>query len=599
MLRQASVDDRCAPQARPTERNARVSAELRCTYAGLGGRGRVSTQIAERLTHLREARLAELCEQLLRRRGWDVEPTSQARDVDIVARDPQGRRWLVQAIAGRSPLSPADIYKLTAQQKLHGADRALLVTTLVVPQKLAVEMQALEIELWDAVMLATLIEADAELRDSLLRTNDEPAPLRPGQLWVHELHVRGYRGIDELALELPGQGPTVLAGLNGAGKSTMLEALATGLSWLLARLANPEGRGRGIPDRDIRNGARHCEIRMFATVDGRAVEWSVAASRKGARNRPRPELDELNAATGAIQIGLEQAPSRPLPIAVMYAVNRAVLDVPQRIRKRHDFSRFSAHQGALVHGGTRDFRVFFEWFRDREDLENEQRIKHPEHRDPQLVAVRGAIETLLEGVSNLRVRRNPQRMIVDKPGEQLVVDQLSDGEKCLLAAVGDLARRLALANPESTTPLQEHGVVLIDEVDLHLHPKWQRSVIPDLERTFPNCQFVVTTHSPQVLSHVKGETVRLGRGEHGIAVLDRRSVYGWDTNRILEEFLEVDERPREVKEELDEYFRKIQTGRLEEAEQARHKLESELGLDDPSFKKADVLMRHRRLLAGE
>lgn len=557
------------------------------------------TPIAERLALLGDARLAELCEQLLRRRGWDVEMASQARDVDLVARDAQGRRWLVQAITGRSPLPPAAIYKLTAQQKLHGADRALLVTTLSVPQKLVVEMQALEIELWDAATLATLIEADGELRDSLLRSSDEPAPPRPGQLRVRKLHVKGYRGIDELELELPEHGPTVLAGLNGAGKSTMLEALAIGLSWLLARLASPEGRGRSIPDRDIRNGARHCVIRMHATVDGRPIEWSVAASRKGARDRPRPELDELSAATRAVQAGLERDPSRPLPIAVMYAVNRAVLDVPQRIRKRHDFSRFSAHQGALVHGGTRDFRVFFEWFRDREDLENERRIKEPEHRDSQLVAVRQAIETLLEDVSNLRVRRNPQRMIVDKPGEQLVVDQLSDGEKCLLAAVGDLARRLAIANPESTTPLHEHGVVLIDEVDLHLHPKWQRSVIPDLERTFPNCQLVVTTHSPQVLSHVKGETIRLGRGERGITALDRHSVYGWDTNRILEEFLEVDERPREIKAELDEYFRKIQAGQLDEAEQARRKLEREIGLDEPSFKKADVLMRHRRLLAGE
>lgn len=556
----------------------------------------MSSQVAEWLARLHGEGLEALCEQLLRRRGWNVDAANPAWDVDLVAHDPSGRRWFVQVIAGRSPLQPAVIYKLTAQQELHGADRTLLATTLPVSQKLAVEMQALEIELWDVETLVELVEADAELRDSLLRAGDGLDPREPGRIWVRKLHVRGYRGIEELELELPEHGPTVLAGLNGAGKSTMLEALATGLSWLFARLANPDGRGRVVPDRDIRNGARHCEIRMHATVDGRPIEWSVVASRKGARDRPRPELEELNAATRAIQVGLEQDPSRPLPVAVMYAVNRAVLDVPQRIRKRHDFSRFSAHQGALIHGGTRDFRVFFEWFRDREDLENQRRIEQPEHRDPQLVAVRQAIETLLDGVSNLRVRRNPQRMLVDKEGEQLVVDQLSDGEKCLLAAVGDLARRLALANPDSAAPLQEHGVVLIDEVDLHLHPKWQRSVIPDLERTFPRCQLVVTTHSPQVLSHVKGETIRLGRGEHGITVLDRRSVYGWDTNRILEEFLEVDERPPQVKIELEDYFHKIQAGRLEDAEQARRKLEADLGPDEPSFKKADVLVRHRRLL---
>ena len=190
-------------------------------------------------------------------------------------------------------------------------------------------------------------------------------------------------------------------------------------------------------------------------------------------------------------------------------------------------------------------------------------------------------------------------MIVDKDGEELIVDQLSDGEKCLLATVGDLARRLAIASPDSASPLQERGVVLIDEVDLHLHPRWQRRVVPALQRTFPNCQFIVTTHSPQVLSHVKEEAVLLGRGDPGLAILARRSVYGWDTNRILEEFLEVDERPREVKEKLDGYFREIQTGALQAAEQTRKELEDEIGSDEPSFKKADVLIRHQQLLSGK
>lgn len=540
-----------------------------------------------------------LCEQLLQKRGWVVEASPRDAEVDFIARNAEGRRYVVQCKAGTSQLQVSTMYRLAAQPKLHGTERALLVTTMAVPARLANEMQALEIELWANDELAEAIRSDADLREGVARASPAAIAIEPGQLRILELDVRGFRGIAQLELSLAERGTTVLAGINGSGKTTVLEALATALSWVFARLANPEGRGRTIPDHDIKLGSNHCTIAVHAELDGRTIHWSVAGSRTGSRSRPRPELDEINAAVRSIHEGLEQDRSRPIPVAVMYAVNRAVLDIPRRIRKRHDFNRFAAHAGALVHGGTRDFRTFFEWFREHEDLENERRLAQPEHRDPQLTSVREAIETLLDGVSNLRVRRNPQRMVVDKQGEELVVDQLSDGEKCLLATVGDLARRLAVANPASPAPLREHGVVLIDEIDLHLHPRWQRSVIPDLERTFPNCQFVVTTHSPQVLSHVKGETIRLGRGDGGLTVLERRSVYGWDTNRILEEFLEVDERPREIKEELDEYFRKIQTGRLDEAQQARHKLEGELGLDEPSFKKADVLMRHRRLLAGE
>ncbi|WP_309143275.1 AAA family ATPase [Nostoc sp. CHAB 5836] len=117
------------------------------------------------------------------------------------------------------------------------------------------------------------------------------------------------------------------------------------------------------------------------------------------------------------------------------------------------------------------------------------------------------MSSLIPSFSKLRVRRSPLRMTVIKQGEELIVNQLSDGEKCLLAMVGDLARRLAIANPSLPDPLQGSGVVLIDEIELHLHPKWQREIIPALTRTFPNCQFIVTTHSPQVISQVKPEGI--------------------------------------------------------------------------------------------
>ncbi len=91
-------------------------------------------------------------------------------------------------------------------------------------------------------------------------------------------------------------------------------------------------------------------------------------------------------------------------------------------------------------------------------------------------------------------------MLIDKHGETLNVSQLSQGEKSLMTLVGDIARRLAMMNPSLASPLEGDGIVLIDEVDLHLHPKWQRSLLERLTTTFPGCQFVVTTHSPLVVS---------------------------------------------------------------------------------------------------
>ena len=82
-------------------------------------------------------------------------------------------------------------------------------------------------------------------------------------------------------------------------------------------------------------------------------------------------------------------------------------------------------------------------------------------------------------------------------------------KKSLLALVGDIARRLILANPSLENPLYGEGIVLIDEIELHLHPKWQREVINKLREVFPNIQFILTTHSPQVISEISRECLHI------------------------------------------------------------------------------------------
>ncbi|MEW6499462.1 MAG: AAA family ATPase, partial [Cyanobacteriota bacterium] len=193
--------------------------------------------------------------------------------------------------------------------------------------------------------------------------------------------------------------------------------------------------------------------------------------------------------------------------------------------------------------------------------------------------------------------RSPLRMTVEKQGQELIVNQLSDGEKCLLAMVGDLARRLALANPTLKNPLQGEGVVLIDEIELHLHPKWQREIIPALTRTFPNCQFIVTTHSPQVISEVKPNGIYiLEATSEGVVAKRPESSFGRDSNRILEDLMGVSARPQEIKDELLELFRLIDKGDLDGARQLRQQIADQIGTDEPEFVRADVLMRRKEIL---
>jgi predicted ATP-binding protein involved in virulence len=188
-------------------------------------------------------------------------------------------------------------------------------------------------------------------------------------------------------------------------------------------------------------------------------------------------------------------------------------------------------------------------------------------------------------------------MTVNKDDEELIVNQLSDGEKCLLAMVGDLARRLAIANPGLLEQLQGSGIVLIDEIELHLHPKWQREIIPALTRTFPNCQFIVTTHSPQVISHVQPKDVYLlEKTNVGIIAKRPESSFGRDSNRILEDLMGVPKRPQDIKNRLHELFAIIDSGNLDDARNLCHEIAQIIGEDEPELIKANVSIRRKEIL---
>ncbi len=245
------------------------------------------------------------------------------------------------------------------------------------------------------------------------------------------------------------------------------------------------------------------------------------------------------------------------------------------------------------------YKEFFHWFKETEEIENEKRLNEDNgYRHPQLEAVRKAITGFLPEFTNLRVKRTPEvRLTLLKGEQELNLNQLSDGEKGVIAMIGDIARRLAISNPESENALNGYGVVLIDEIELHLHPSWQHMIIPGLEKIFPNVQFIVTTHSPQIISHVNRESVIILEQEEGkIIATYPDEAYGKDTNYILELVLDAPHRPKEITEKLNKYFSLIDEGKLEQAQDLREELEELIGTDEPDFVTADALMKRKEIL---
>ncbi len=413
---------------------------------------------------------------------------------------------------------------------------------------------------------------------------------------IKRIAIHSFRGIRDLNLEFDNTQPTVLIGINGVGKSSILDCMAILLSKFTSPVQYPTTSGRLFREEDINNGCNETHNEITIVLDEKEISWSLTKVQKRRNKDTNSNLIELKKLIENTQSQLRVNPQFNLPVIVYYAVNRAVIDIPLKMRRNVTFEPVVAYEQA-VNGVQINFSNFFQWFRTLEDLENEERRDDHNHINPHLEAVRQAIYSVLPGFSNLRIRRSPLRMTVVKNHREIIINQLSDGEKCLLALVGDLAWRLAIANPSLEEPLQGKGVVLIDEIELHLHPKWQREIIPALIRTFPNCQFIITTHSPQVLSHVQPEGIHiLENTETGIVVSGAESSFGRDSNSILEDLMEVPERPQEIKDRLSELFKRIDNNNIEGARKLRQSIANQIGEDEPEFVRADVLIRRKEIM---
>lgn len=408
------------------------------------------------------------------------------------------------------------------------------------------------------------------------------------------LEMKNFKGISELNLHLDGKS-TVIFGVNGAGKTTILSAINIQFSNIINKLVhNRFKQGINIETSDIKFGAQKCRIGSVLCIDDAEIKYHRSMTRK---NRFRSHYKE-----GLVDIytifheKYLKDETQNMPIFVNYGVNRTVVNVPVRVSNKHIFNKESAFEKSIEN--LIDFRTFFEWFRNQEDIENEIKIRIDENYiDRSLESVRKAILNMMDGFSNIRIERNPLRMAIKKGNINLDVSQLSDGEKCTFALVGDLARRLAIANPTIENPLEGEGIVLIDEIELHMHPEWQRKVIKVLRTTFPNIQFIITTHSPQVLGEIDIDTniLKIMNTQNHFEVEKISSLIAWDSNYILEEFMEASSLNEQAKKQLAELYQLIECKEFDKAEELVDELEEKTDTAHEDVVKGRILIRRGRL----
>ena len=374
---------------------------------------------------------------------------------------------------------------------------------------------------------------------------------------------------------------TVFVGENGTGKTAVLDALAVAASVWLVR--GPEAgmvrSGREIRRSDIRVVGRRSGDRLqfvrslqasvsaFGDIGGQPAEWSRSSETDGVSTRLTGSLDATKRIEELYRRDTEG--ERILfPVLAYYGAGRAWLPSREPLR------------------GER-----IEWFR-RETVERGNRGGSWR---PGFGAVRRAVLGCVPGAEEVWLDADWDQIVMSIGGTVQPMGNLSAGQRMMLALVADLAIKCVTQNayliteedPDAVLRLTP-GVVLIDELDVHLHPKWQRRVAGDLKRTFPAIQFVCTTHSPQIIGELQPEEIRIL--SEGKVYTPPRS-FGIDSNGVLEGILNAPSRDEAVSELLARIFRAIDLEKFGEAKELLRLAVQQLGDNDPDVTRANVLMQ--------
>ncbi|KEY42298.1 retron Ec78 anti-phage system effector ATPase PtuA [Pantoea agglomerans] len=452
-----------------------------------------------------------------------------------------------------------------------------------------------------------------------------------GQLRVIKIQLENYKGFENITLDFsPEEKIAVFVGNNGSGKSTLLEALQKAMTHVSSRFATRSNNGDLIERFEIRKGSGYSRITV--TYSYNDVSFLMVIGQDNLTDDPKGKSNYsgINELGQLFKNANSVDPAFNYPLLAAYTVERANdvttkdIENSDEIKESQSWDKFKGYNKSLT--GKADFKLFFRWLKELVEIENsdnvelkmlkkeienkEKELENPllkalvsEHPDSKttkqlleqhnlvinhlkeklnsyfdinsktLQTVENAIYSFLPGFSELKLQRSPLDLLIKKGDESFSVLQLSQGEKSILSLVADIARRLTILNPSLENPLLGTGVVLIDEIDLHLHPSWQQKIVQRLKSTFENIQFIITTHSPQVCHTIDGENIFLLKD--GKRFKAPRGTRGAVSSWVLKNLFEVPERPEhdEFTKKLEEYKNNVYSDKYDTAKSKKLYLE--------------------------
>ena len=455
---------------------------------------------------------------------------------------------------------------------------------------------------------------------------------------VKHLSASHFRGFEKLDIDFSATNLTVFIGTNGQGKSSLLDLIAAHLNQFVFNLNQKfmkrEGTDGFLQNKDIKNFSTEMQSKIRFLVPPNYLpkeqdtpyEPSDTILLNAANDYSEHKIDDV---FFSFSKNLGQKiilkPFFSAPVFAYYRASRTVNSdaIVTNEQMPSVFTPLKAYDNAFSKTQN-NFDDFFTWFKIEEDEENAaiRQEKNFDLRNPQLEVVRTAITHFFSFLSgdkygNLRIERanNSENqgmsyksngtsiLVLDKNDENLSVNQLSDGEKSVIMLVCDIARRLAIANPIekngdfSTILKNGNGVVLIDEIDLHLHPLWQKEILQALVKTFPSLQFIVTTHSPYVVTHLDlddSQVQVLSITKNGVIPVASK---GKDLSTASFEIFGVERRPKQYQSLIDDLFREFEaeTPNFSVLDKKFLDLKKRLGATDPEVQSAKIILEGLKL----
>ncbi|GMT97816.1 AAA family ATPase [Corallococcus caeni] len=384
---------------------------------------------------------------------------------------------------------------------------------------------------------------------------------------IEHIEVKNFRGFASRTFDFS-PSFNVLIGDNGTGKTAILDALAIAAGAIFLGLDGPSPPG--IHRDDVRQvmhtrsevptleSIYPTEVVCRGTVEGYTCDWArtLEGRHKHTTHGRASEVSQIaNFWNDEVRAGKDIV----LPLVSYYGTGRLWLQrrarrsvVSDGARVLKPGSRLRGYHGCL--DPSSDHKGFVSWFKTMEMIQLQQ-------GQPlgTLSAVKRALRQCMRGWTDVRYDLRLGTLVAQKKGVQLPFEMLSDGARSMLAMVGDIAYRAATLNPHlrDRAPAQTPGIVLIDELDLHLHPRWQREVVDDLRKAFPEMQFVATTHSPFIIQSLR-ENELINLDDQNREALPSRSI-----EDITEEVMGVkvpqrSHRHQEMMEAARKYYAALQ-----------------------------------------